>query len=263
MQNRDWNRERRGRDSENENDWDWYYYEYYYVPYGAERGSQGERDPYRGSQRDRESYRGNYGDRGMYGRQGEFDYGTSRYGRQGRYSGVGPQGYRRSDERIQEDINDRLTWHGQLDATDIQVEVRDGEVTLTGSVEDRRQKRFAEDVAESVSGVEDVHNQLKIRNRSWSQGGGGMSGMNRQIRQGMEVIGRDGETVGEVKEVRSNDFLVDRSMARDVYIPFSACQMTGGQIRLNVRADEVDNQDWEMPDLLETESSSQGSRKKR
>lgn len=43
--------------------------------------------------------------------------------------------------------------NGQFDDRDIRVEVRDGEVTLSGSVNDRRTKRPAEDVTESVSGV--------------------------------------------------------------------------------------------------------------
>jgi hypothetical protein len=80
----------------------------------------------------------------------------------GPYMGVGPQGYQRSDERIREDVNDRLTQHGQINARDIQVQVRNGEVTLTGMVDDRRQKRMAEDTVESVPGVTDVHHQLKV-----------------------------------------------------------------------------------------------------
>ena len=49
-----------------------------------------------------------------------------------------------------------------LDASEIVVEVIDGEVTLSGSVMSRDQKRLAEDVAESVSGVKDVTNQLRV-----------------------------------------------------------------------------------------------------
>jgi osmotically-inducible protein OsmY len=79
------------------------------------------------------------------------------------YAGRGPKGYRRSDERIQEDVNDRMTWNAELDASDIEVRVVDGEVTLTGVVEDRSAKRLAEDLAEDVFGVRDVHNQLKVR----------------------------------------------------------------------------------------------------
>lgn len=247
MKNRDFERERQGRQTENDNDWDWYYYEYRYLPYGSGRGN---RDFNRRNYGDHETERGSYGDREFYRREGDYESRSDPYSNdwtQGPYSGVGPRGYRRADDRIRDDVNDRLMWHGYVDATDIQVDVNDGVVTLSGTVNTRREKRMAEDAAESVSGVEDVNNQIQIRqsNRSSSEGS-----MYRQIRAGMEVIGRDGENIGEVKEVRSNDFLVDRSMARDVYIPLNACQMTNGQIRLNIRADEVDDQDWEMPDLI-------------
>jgi len=60
-----------------------------------------------------------------------------------------PKGYRRSDERIQEEINDRLTEHGDIDATEIMVKVNGGVATLTGTVDDRNAKRLAEDLAES------------------------------------------------------------------------------------------------------------------
>jgi hypothetical protein len=81
----------------------------------------------------------------------------------GPYSGIGPRNYRRSDQRIYEDICDRLTDHGLVDASEIEVTVTDGEVTLSGSVADRGQKRLAEDMAEDVAGVRDVHNQLRVR----------------------------------------------------------------------------------------------------
>lgn len=81
----------------------------------------------------------------------------------GPFSGIGPEGYRRSDERIQDDVCERLTRHGNLDASGIRVSVRDGEVTLDGSVDNRRAKRLAEDVAESAFGVRDVQNRLRVR----------------------------------------------------------------------------------------------------
>jgi hypothetical protein len=251
MVNRDFDRERRWRATENDNDWDWdYYYEYRYIPYSPYRRNDYDRNYYGRNNYDRDFY-----SRDLYSR--DYDYG-SRSSSQGRYVGMGPRGYRRSDERIEDDINDRLTWHGDIDATDIQVNVKDGIVTLTGSVDSRRAKRMAEDVAESVSGVLDVNNQLRVQKSGQYRSG---NWSDRDVRVGMEVIGRDGEHVGEVKEVRANDFLVDRPMARDVYVPFSACQTTRGQIRLNVRADEVDQQNWEMPDLIETPTET--SRKKR
>ena len=81
----------------------------------------------------------------------------------GPMSGLGPRGYRRSDENIFTDVVERLTRHGQLDAREIEVAVEDGEVTLRGTVDSRRAKRMAEDTADSVPGVFDVHNRLIIR----------------------------------------------------------------------------------------------------
>ncbi len=80
----------------------------------------------------------------------------------GPHSGRGPKGYRRSDQQIAEEINQRLMSHGHVDASDVQVSVSSGVVTLTGKVEDRRAKREAEDCADGVHGVEDVMNQLSV-----------------------------------------------------------------------------------------------------
>jgi osmotically-inducible protein OsmY len=82
--------------------------------------------------------------------------------RMGMYAGRGPRGYRRSDERIREDVNERLTDDWRVDASDIEVSVDKGLVTLAGRVGSRAEKRRAEDVAESVSGVTDVSNQLRV-----------------------------------------------------------------------------------------------------
>jgi osmotically-inducible protein OsmY len=80
----------------------------------------------------------------------------------GMYAGRGPRGYRRSDERIREDINDHLTDDWYVDASDVEVTVNNGMVTLTGFVDSRDAKRRAEDIAECVSGVMDVSNQLRV-----------------------------------------------------------------------------------------------------
>jgi osmotically-inducible protein OsmY len=79
------------------------------------------------------------------------------------YAGRGPRNYRRSDESIREDVNEHLTRNPQLDASDIEVVVDNGEVTLHGEVADRHAKHLAEDIADDVSGVSDVHNHLKVR----------------------------------------------------------------------------------------------------
>jgi osmotically-inducible protein OsmY len=81
--------------------------------------------------------------------------------RRGGFYGKGPRGYTRSDERIREDICDRLSADDEVDASDITVTVAKTEVTLEGSVPDRHSKRRAEDIAESVTGVTEVHNRLR------------------------------------------------------------------------------------------------------
>jgi len=80
----------------------------------------------------------------------------------GQYKGKGPKGYSRSDERIKEDINDRLSDDVFVDATEIEVNVNQGEVVLTGTVNERRAKRRAEDIAEEVSGVKNVENRIRV-----------------------------------------------------------------------------------------------------
>lgn len=394
----------------------------------------------------------------------------------GPYTGVGPKGYERSDERLCDEVCERMAQHGHLDASNIHVDIEKGEATLTGIVNTRREKRLAEDITESVFGVKDVHNQLRIKDqerfgtsgqersrpfeagrqqnqasqnlgqstpglgasgertggweypgqdygnrahgsqetgrqgmssnemgqrlnaqapedyrsqdmgnqtagnrnpgdrnfgeqdygyRSTSSQGTGQSGsqdvraqemgsptgstetgstsgmssnlnpgvytytagptraesrtgqqsspgtgsqttraqirsadevgsmdmsssyrsgqtppdvdrgdvhssegpeihideshmattlpsgnLRSRIHEDMEVYDRQGDPIGRVKEVRQNDFLVDRPMARDVYVPFSACQSLENEITLNIRASEVDQQNWELSDLF-------------
>ena len=78
------------------------------------------------------------------------------------HRGKGPKDYQRSEARIREDVSDRLSDDDDLDASEIDVRVSGNEVILSGTVEDRDSKRRAEDIAESVSGVSNVQNQLKI-----------------------------------------------------------------------------------------------------
>jgi osmotically-inducible protein OsmY len=89
----------------------------------------------------------------------------------GPFAGRGPRGYQRSDERIREDICERMCDNDELDASEIDILVVGGEVTLQGSVRDRYDKHLAEDLVEQVSGVREVNNQLRI-----SQGTRGQQG---------------------------------------------------------------------------------------
>lgn len=78
------------------------------------------------------------------------------------HRGKGPKGFKRSDDRIREDVGQALSDHHDIDASDVEVTVKDGEVTLTGTVDARHTKRLAERAIEHLSGVVDVHNQLRV-----------------------------------------------------------------------------------------------------
>ena len=78
------------------------------------------------------------------------------------HRGVGPKGYKRSDDRINEEVHERLTDDPWLDATDVHVEVKDGEVTLSGHVDNREAKHRAERLIEDISGVGHVQNNLRV-----------------------------------------------------------------------------------------------------
>jgi osmotically-inducible protein OsmY len=106
--------------------------------------------------------RSGYGSGTSYGSGASLADRDDRGGGTGWFVGRGPKGYQRSDARINEDVCDRLCDSGEIDATDVEVRVENGEVTLSGSVSDRSQKRRAEDLIEQVSGVREVHNNLRV-----------------------------------------------------------------------------------------------------
>jgi len=122
-----------------------------------------------------------------HGRQdhGRQDHGRQDYGRQdhghrtfadhvlldrqrseppprGPHWGKGPKGYKRSDERIREDVCDAIANQGEIDATDVDVLVEGSVVTLRGTVCERHHKRALEQLVERCRGVEDVQNDLRL-----------------------------------------------------------------------------------------------------
>lgn len=101
----------------------------------------------------RESYSGVLGRQGATTAQ-DFRYPSRR--------GLGPRSYARTDERIREDVNERLMDDDHVDATEVTVALNDATVTLSGSVRDRWQKHRAEDLADACSGVQDVRNQIRV-----------------------------------------------------------------------------------------------------
>jgi len=191
----------------------------------GEYGNMYHEQDYRGS-----SYDGGYGNEGYAGRNYGGSYAGGQSGQQGRglwsqgsgsmsswagndtrhqgqgrmetqqqsrFRGHGPKGYRRSDERITEDINDRLSDDGWLDASDIEVKVSNGEVVLTGTVDERMAKRRAEDITEAVSGVTNVENRIRIHHED-RQESAATSGTSLSGTSGRTSSGETGSnTVGE------------------------------------------------------------------
>ncbi len=79
-----------------------------------------------------------------------------------------------------------------------------------------------------------------------------------QIRVGMDVVSIDGERIGKVKEVRKSDFLIDRPLARDLWVPFDSVVEAGehggafrrgptqsSEVVLSISAAHVDGQGWQ------------------
>jgi len=68
----------------------------------------------------------------------------------------------RPDEAIWEDIHDHLTTNPDLDATEIEIVVEDGDVTLAGRVDTREAKWVVEEIVRGIPGVLELHNRLKV-----------------------------------------------------------------------------------------------------
>jgi hypothetical protein len=155
------------------------------------RGYEGGERTYGGSERDRQEVMEG-GDRGwpggVRGAEGGGGYGRGFFGtayslyagrpeheQRGRFErlghtmgedprrrmGRGPKGYRRSDERVHEDVCERIARSG-VNADDVEVRVENGQVTLSGTVSSRDEKRYLEDLCEDVFGVDEVHNQIRV-----------------------------------------------------------------------------------------------------
>jgi BON domain len=114
-------------------------------------------------------YSGGYGAGAGYLGGDEYGRPTGGWGwteperhRRGPHAGRGPRGYQRSDDRIREDICERMCDNDDLDAREIEIRVSGGEVTLLGTVHDRYDRRLAEDIVAQVSGVQEISNQLRV-----------------------------------------------------------------------------------------------------
>jgi osmotically-inducible protein OsmY len=162
----------------------------------AERGYAGER-----SRDDRGGGRGR-DERGWWDRAADEvsswfgDEEAERRRREVDHRGRGPRGYRRSDERVREDVSDRLYDDPFVDASDIEVGVSGGEVTLSGTVDSREARRRAEDLAEGVSGVTHVQNNLRVRPQGSAAGASGGTGAGARPPGDAAWAGGLGESIG-------------------------------------------------------------------
>jgi hypothetical protein len=77
-----------------------------------------------------------------------------------------------------------------------------------------------------------------------------------QVEVGMEVASLDGQPIGKVKEVHPDEFLVDRPLARDLWVPFKFVLATedyspnfhgpvqSASVVLTVSGAHIDSQGW-------------------
>lgn len=84
------------------------------------------------------------------------------YSEQKNFTGMGPKNYKRSDDRIYEEVCEALMRDRNVDASTIGVKVQSGAVYLSGKVKSRQIKKQAERVIEDLPGVKDVRNELTI-----------------------------------------------------------------------------------------------------
>jgi osmotically-inducible protein OsmY len=68
-----------------------------------------------------------------------------------------------SDDELQFEVTQELSWDPKVDSAAIAVSVDDGKVTLKGTVGSFREKREAKKAVERVWGVKSVHNDLQVR----------------------------------------------------------------------------------------------------
>lgn len=87
------------------------------------------------------------------------------YQSEGPHRGKGPKNYTRSAERIKDDAANRLSKDSLVDASDIELEVQGNDLILTGTVKSRFEKRRAEALVENVSGIKEINNQLRVKEK--------------------------------------------------------------------------------------------------
>jgi hypothetical protein len=123
-----------------------------------------ERSPHQGKRDIHLRSQGNWHHPGVSGKsdEGETWVNQDHYSVQTNFSGYGPRNYKRSDDRIYEEVCDQLMRDSEVDASNIGVKVENGVVHLLGKVNGRYAKKLAESIIEDLPGVQDVRNELSI-----------------------------------------------------------------------------------------------------
>ncbi|MEX2217937.1 MAG: BON domain-containing protein [Phycisphaerales bacterium] len=75
----------------------------------------------------------------------------------------GPRNYQRSDERLRDEVYDRLIQQTDIDVSEIECTITGGVVSLEGTVESRWERHQIEDLVDTVWGTRDIRNNLRIR----------------------------------------------------------------------------------------------------
>jgi hypothetical protein len=81
-----------------------------------------------------------------------------------------PRGYQRSDERLRDEIYDKLIRQTNIDVSDVEVAIDEGVVSLSGMLSTRWEKHQVEDIVDSIWGVKDIHNNLRVRSAGDHEG---------------------------------------------------------------------------------------------
>ena len=96
-----------------------------------------------------------------YSRSSVFDHDKRTYATISNF-GKGPR-QKRSDEHIHDEACELLYWHPDVDASEVEVKVKDNVVYLEGTVDSRHAKKMAGILVERIRGVFDVFNRLSIK----------------------------------------------------------------------------------------------------
>jgi len=75
----------------------------------------------------------------------------------------------KTNEELQRDVQDAIKWEPLLHAAEIGVTVKDGIVTLSGTVDNFSKKSQAEDAAKNIAGVLAVVEKIEVKFASWGK----------------------------------------------------------------------------------------------